>query len=138
MSKSSLEGIETPKLYLRQAFKELESRKQALNEEIARVLIWGWGVPPPPPPPLLSGRAWGDTGGSDKDYLNSWSNYAKAYLRTKAEKSLHTPEPASQVGGFSSIFEPFGAAQNKGPGAFLSSQLSRRFLRDRYEVHCTL
>ena len=55
----------------------------------------GWGVPPP-----LSGRAWGGEGGRDKDFWSRLCSNEKAKLETRAERSLHTPEPASQVGGF--------------------------------------
>ena len=80
MSKSSLEGIETPKLCPRQTFKELESRNQAFNKEsrrTTRVQILGGGGGGGSPPPL-SGRAWGDVGGSDKDFWSSLCSNEKA------------------------------------------------------------
>ena len=34
-------------------------------------------------PPPLSGRAWGDLGGSDKDYLKGWCNDEKPNLKLR-------------------------------------------------------
>ena len=72
--KSTLESLETTKICPGQTFKASESRNQCLNNQIARVDGKGGEGPPLP----FGYQGVGDTGGSDKDYLNSLCSDEKA------------------------------------------------------------